>query len=825
MYSFDAALLSGDGKDTDLTLFEEGGQLPGVYLVDIFLNNARVDSREMTFHITRTPEGRSYLKSCLTREMLDRYGVRTEVYPGLFRTVEGDDAADEPGVCADLSAIPQASEEYQFSGQQLHLSVPQVALRPPLKGIAPEALWDDGVPAFLMNWQANASRSEFRGGWGSSSDSWWASLEPGINMGPWRVRSLTTWNKSSGQAGRWENAYIRAERGINRIKSRLKLGEDYTSSDIFNSVPFRGVMLGSDESMVPSNQREFAPVIRGIARTQARIEVRQNGYLIQSQTVAPGPFALTDLPLTGSGGDLKVTVLESDGTAQVFTVPFTTPAIALREGYMKYNVAAGQYRSSDNAVEQSALGQAEVMYGLPWGVTAFGGAQGAEHYQAGSAGAGLSMGNLGAVSLDGTFAQGKKKGLNKEKGNTWRIRYNKSFELTGTSLMAASYQYSSTGYHSMAEVLDTYRNDHLRAYNSRENRSRRTTLGLSQSLGRWGYITLNGSRDEYRDGRPHHDSIGALYSMTWNDIFWTVNWSRNRSIGAYYDRKGRTEDSVSVWMSVPLRRWLGNTDNDISATAQMQHTTAMKMRYEAGLNGHSFDRQLYWDVRQEMVPGGGVGTDSSRLNLTWRGTYGELSGMYSYSSHMRQMDIGMSGGMVVHSEGITLGQMAGDTVALVAAPGVSGASVGGWPGVRTDSRGYSLAGYMSPYQENIISLDPATFPEDAETKQTDSRVVPTKGAVVRAAFETRTGGRALLSLTRNNGIPLPYGSVVTVEGKQERTFSAGVVGDKGEVYMSGLDKNGRLKVQWGANNQCYADYRLPEEKDVAGIFMARSVCM
>lgn len=824
-YAFDATMLSGDRKNTDLTLFEEGGQLPGVYLVDIFLNGAWVDSREMAFHTMRTPEGRPYLKTCLTRGMLGRYGVKTEDYPALFRAEVGDDALDEPRICADLSAIPQASEEYQFFGQQLRLSIPQVALHPPLTGIAPEALWDDGMPAFLLNWQANASRSEYRGAWGSASDAWWGSLEPGINMGPWRVRSLTTWDKTSGQPGKWDSAYIRAERGINRIKSRLTIGQDYTSSDLFNSVPFRGVMLGTDESMVPFNQREFAPVIRGIARTQARIEVRQNGYLIQSQTVAPGAFALTDLPITGSSGDLQVTVLESDGTAQVFTVPFTTPAIALREGYTKYSVAVGQYRSSDNAVEHSNLGQAEVMYGLPWGLTAFGGVQGAEHYQAGAVGVGLSMGRLGAVSLDGIHARGHKKGLNKEKGNTWRVRYNKSFERAGTSFMVTSYQNSSTGYHSMAEILDTYRNEQFRLYNTRDNRSRRTTLGLSQSLGRLGYITLNGSRDEYRDGRPHHDSIGALYSTTWNDIFLTVNWSRNRNTSAYYGRDGRMEDSVSVWMSVPLGRWLGNTDNDISATAQLQHTTAMEMRYEAGLNGHAFDRQLYWDVREEMASGGGAGTDSRRLNLTWRGTYGELNGMYSYDRHLRQMGVGGRGGMVVHSEGITLGQMAGDTVALIAAPGVNDASVGGWPGLRTDFRGYSLVGYMSPYQENIVTLDPTTFPEDVETTQTDSRVVPTKGAVVRAAFEALTGGRALLTLTRGNGTPLPYGSVVTVEGKQGRNSSAGVVGDNGEVYMSGLAKTGRLKVQWGANSQCHADYRLPEEKGVAGIFLAHSVCM
>lgn len=67
-------------------------------------------------------------------------------------------------------------------------------------------------------------------------------------------------------------------------------------------------------------------------------------------------------------------------------MPFTTPAIALREGYLKYNVTAGQYRSPDDAVEQTSLGQVTAMYGLPWGLTVYGGVQGAEHYQAAAPG-------------------------------------------------------------------------------------------------------------------------------------------------------------------------------------------------------------------------------------------------------------------------------------------------------------------------------------------------------------------------------------------------------------------------------------------------------
>ena len=257
----------------------------------------------------------------------------------------------------------------------------------------------------------------------------------------------------------------------------------------------------------------------------------------------------------------------------------------------------------------------------------------------------------------------------------------------------------------------------------------------------------------------------------------------------------------------------------------MQRSTGRDTRYEAGLNGRAFDRRLYWDVREQLAPGSENRADSSRLRLTWYGTYGELTGMYSFSRYLRQMNAGMSGGLVAHGEGVTFGQRTGDTVALVAAPGVKGASVGGSPGVRTDFRGYTLAGYMAPYQENVVTLDPTTFPEDAEVPQTDSRVVPTKGAVVRAGFETRVGGRALVTLTRRDGTPLPFGAVVTVEGEKAGHSSAGVVGDRGEVYMSGLPESGKLKAQWGENSQCHADYRLPEEKGPAGIFLSRTVCM
>lgn len=825
-YLFDPGLLNDDAKNVDLMLFEAGAQLPGVYPVDIILNDSRVDSREMFFHIAYDSEGNPYLKTCLTRNMLINYGIKTEMYPRLFRkTGKENEVGEKEEDCADLSVIPHATEMFQFSSQQLRLEIPQAALRPPLKGLAPEVLWDDGITAFLMNWQANVSRSEYRKYGRSASDNFWLSLEPGFNFGAWRIRNLMTWSKTSAQPGNWESVYTRAERGLNNIKSRLTLGDDYTPSDVFDSLPFRGVMLGSDESMVPYNQRAFAPVVRGVARTQARIEVRQNGYLIQSQTVAPGAFALTDLPLTSSGGDLQVTVLESDGTIQVFSVPFTTPAIALREGYMKYNVTVGQYRPSDSAVEHSLLGQLTSIYGLPYGFTAFGGVQMAEHYLAGALGGGWSLGDLGAISFDSIYARSQMKGKNNETGNTWRIRYNKSFELTDTSFTVASYQYSSAGYHSLPNVLDSYRDSRTGSYNTSENRRRRTTVNLTQPIGTLGSVSLYGSRDEYRDNRAKQDSIGVILGGSWKNISWSVNGSRNRNFGLYKGHGGKTENRISLWTSIPLGRWLGRAANDIRATTQILKSSGQNTRYEVGMNGNAFDRRLYWDISEEMVPSNENSSASSRLNLRWQGTYGELTGMYGYSSHMRQMSAGISGGMVAHSEGITLGQEMGDTTALVVAPGVSGASVEGGPGVRTDYRGYTLAGYMSAYQENVITMDPLTFNENAEVVQTDTKVVPTKGAVVKANFETKVGARALITLKRHDGSPVPFGSVVTLEGVKGSLSSVGVMGNNGEVYMSGLPKKGNLKIVWGEKSQCNAPYNLPDQKGTAGIFLTSSVCM
>ncbi|WP_162872393.1 fimbria/pilus outer membrane usher protein, partial [Klebsiella pneumoniae] len=68
--------------------------------------------------------------------------------------------------------------------------------------------------------------------------------------------------------------------------------------------------------MYPDSLQGYAPTVRGIARTAAKLTIRQNGYVIYQSYVSPGAFSITDLNPTSSSGDLEVTVDEKDGSQQ-----------------------------------------------------------------------------------------------------------------------------------------------------------------------------------------------------------------------------------------------------------------------------------------------------------------------------------------------------------------------------------------------------------------------------------------------------------------------------------------------------------------------------
>ena len=810
---FNPALLEVDAPHqgtTDLSVFEDGaGQPPGIYHVDIYLNNDLQDTRDVEFSLQKDASGNESLQPCLSVAELNEMGVKTELYP---------EVGDKTAKCARITAIPQAKAEFRFSGQQLLLSIPQMAVSQSARGVVPETQWDNGIPAFLLNYSLSGANNYARNGRGTDSDSQYANLRPGINIGPWRLRHYTTWSRDSTGQDKWDTVYTYASRSIISLKSQLVMGESTSPSDVFDSVPFRGAQLASDDDMLPDSQKGYAPVVRGIARTNAQVIIRQNGYIIYQSYVSPGAFEINDMYPTGGSGDLYVTIKEADGSEQYMVVPYASLPVLQREGRLKYSLTGGQYRAYDNSVDNTPFSQGTLIYGLPKGFTAYGGSQLAEHYRSVALGVGKNLGDLGALSADVTQAWSELKNKPSENGQSWRLRYSKNIVQTGTNFAIAGYRYSMRGYYSLQEAMYTWRDDDNDTLLLPERRRNRSEMTISQSLGGTaGSLSLNWVSENYWNSDRTMRSIGAGYNNSWNGVSYGLNYSYNENavttdgtqIGRVHDR----DQVFSFNINVPFSLFLPNTWASYTLNTSKQGNTTQTV----GLNGTALEgNNLSWSA-QEGYGSQGEG-NSGNLNADYRGTYGEVTGGYAYDTNSQRVNYGLQGGIVAHQNGITLGQQMGETIALVAAPGASGIGVASQTGVKTDWRGYAIVPYATPYRRNHVQLDPESLPDNVDLALNNQNVVPTRGAVVRANFDASVGQRALMIILRAGGAPVPFGAMVT--DPTQKGAQAFIVGDGGQVYLTGLEDSGALQVKWGneAGEQCSVQYSLNKQTaDNAGV--------
>ncbi|GDX05847.1 fimbria/pilus outer membrane usher protein [Buttiauxella sp. A111] len=815
---FNPALLELDNPgqgSSDLSVFEEGaGQAPGTYHVDIYVNDQEYDTRDIEFKMLKDGAGKESLQPCLSVGQLQDMGIKTVLFPEL-----GDESVE----CARLSAIPQASAEFRFSQQQLLLSIPQAAIEQKARGYVPEKLWDNGIPAFLLNYSLSASNNYSRSNTGEDGNSQYANLRPGINIGPWRLRNYSTWNRDSNGQDKWDSVYTYAQRSINALKSQLTLGDSSSPSDVFDSVPFRGAQLASDDEMMPDSLKGYAPVVRGIARTNAQVIIRQNGYIIYQSYVSPGAFEINDMYPTGSSGDLYVTIKEADGSEQVLVVPFASLPVLQREGRLKFAVTGGQYRSYDNQVDDTPFAQGTAIYGLPHGFTLYGGGQGSDKYRSVALGLGKNLGDFGALSTDVTQAWSSMKDMPEDSGQSWRVRYSKNIVQTGTNFAIAGYRYSTDGYYSLQEVMDTWRSDSLNTLVDR--RRNRSEMTISQNL--WenaGSLSLSWVSEDYWSSDRTMRSIGGGYNNAWNGISYGLNYSYNENSrgsgdgsnsGKVYDR----DQIFSLNISIPLDHFLPRTYASYNLNTSKSGNTTQTV----GLNGTTLaDNNLSWSV-QEGYGSQGAG-NTGNLNADYRGTYAELTAGYAYDQNTQRVNYGVQGGVLVHEDGVTFGQPLGETVALVKAPGASGVGISNQTGVKTDWRGYAIVPYTSPYRRNQVQLNTETLPENVDLELTNQNVVPTRGAVVRASFVANVGQRAMMTLLRMNGTPVPFGAIVT--NMSEQNAQSFIVGDNGQVYLTGLADQGTLLAKWGStpDQQCQIQYVLPEKASEDGIVISTGKC-
>lgn len=140
-----------------------------------------------------------------------------------------------------------------------------------------------------------------------------------------------------------------------------------------------------------------------------------------------------------------------------------------REGHLKYSFAAGEYQAGNYDSASPRFGQLDLIYGLPWGMTAYGGVLISNNYNAFTLGIGKNFGYIGAISIDVTQAKSELNNDRDSQGQSYRFLYSKSFE-SGTDFRLAGYRYSTSGFYTFQEATDV-RSDADSDYNRYHKRS------------------------------------------------------------------------------------------------------------------------------------------------------------------------------------------------------------------------------------------------------------------------------------------------------------------------------------------------------------------
>ncbi len=815
---FDRNLLAGGGINTaNLARFAHGNPvLPGDYSTDISLNGSWVGRSNVRF---AAESARASATPCVDQRLLDQLGLHPE---GLSEdTVAQLKSATACVAIGDL--IPGASMNFDVSDLRLEVSVPQAYLGQLPRGYVSPEYWDAGVPAALLNYSFNGYRSSNHGFDQTTS---YLGLNGGVNVGPWHLRQVSTfnWQSSTGDTpsrSHWENIQTYAQRDLPTLQAQLTLGDSYTDGSVFDSYGVRGVQLATDDRMLPESLRGYAPVVHGTATTNARVAVSQNGQQIYETTVAPGPFTINDLYPTGYGGNLVVTVTEADGRTHSFSVPYASVAQLLRSGTTRFGLVAGQLRNASLSNEPNVV-QATLQHGFSNLLTGYAGVVGSEGYAAVLIGGAINT-RYGAFALDVTQADTHLPSQSAQFGQSVRLSYSKIIPDTHTSLTVAAYRYSSSGYFSLtdAAIAREYARGGLAAFdyvpttipsidgtpeqglldpaqsaalsgssfsNTLFNdnglqRPRSTfSITMNQQLGsRGGSLYLNALTSDYwnRSGTDRQFQLG--YNNSFRRLSYGVSATRMRDAYGHYDNQYMLTFSLPVGVSAHAPSFSANLTHDSNYGVQDQATLSGTL---------GADNQFNYGA---TVAHSSAADGSSRsVNAGYRSPYAVLNTSYGTGDGYSQSSMGVSGAVVAHPGGITFGQPSGDTVAIVDVPGAAGARLLNAAGARIDHFGYTLVPYLTPYNFNTIQIDPKGLPLDVQLDATSAQVAPHAGAVVMLKFNTQSGRTIIVRARLGNGDALPFGAEVF----NDKGVVLGVVGQAGQILVRGVDQGGTLTARW-----------------------------
>ena len=777
-----------DRTNIDLSQFARSGFiLPGTYSMVVHINGQPIAEQPVAFYPPdEDPKGS---QACLSRTLVEQLGLKVSDASKLIWWKDGE--------CLDIQSMPGMEVTGDLASSTLSINLPQAYLEYNATNWDPPSRWDEGVAGVLIDYSLTAQSNYQRGDGSRRNLSGNGTV--GANAGAWRLRADWQGRVESGRqeaAGpqklEWSRYY--AYRAIPSLKARLLVGENYLYSDLFDSFRFTGAALNSDESQLPPNLRGYAPEVVGVAKTNAKVIISQQGRVLYETLVAAGPFRIQDLQ-DAVTGKLDVRVEEQDGTVHSFQIDTAGVPYLTRPGQVRYKLAAGRPSNLQNGSDGDFFGTGEFSWGISNGWSLFGGAVSDNNYRALSVGAGRDLLAFGAVSLDVTQSHASVWGETLS-GKSYRLQYSKNFEEYDSQVTFAGYRFSEKNFLTMSEYLDA------RYY------------GLNGELG---------GRGDYRDPDEGWRPIGgskALYTVTVNkqlrelsatvyasyhkQTYWdrpdTQRW--NLSLSRYFN-VGSVKN-MSLSMNLFRTQEYNYRDNGMAITVSLplgrSGTLSLDANRTAGKNGGAARYSDRLDERNSYQLSASDTSVSGYLNHMGDRADIDLSAS-TQEGDSRTLGVSARGGGTLTAYGAALHRTTstGGTRLMIDTGGVPDVPVRGYGSpTRSNAFGKAVIADISSYQRTAASVDLERLPSNVEATQSVTQLTLTEGAIGYRTLDVIAGEKAMAVLRLPNGSSPPFGATV----KNLKQQDTGIVNDGGHVYLSGIRAGEQMVVSWGGDERC-----------------------
>lgn len=783
-----------DRQNIDLSQFEKKGYIPvGTYLVRVKINKNTLPKAYNMEWVKADNESGSQL--CLTKDRLTEFGFADSF-------IESLQVLDQQN-CLELSHKPELIIRLDKANMVLTLTVPQAWMKYQAKNWTPPEYWDDGIAGLMLDY--NLYASQYMPNQGDSNQSFNSYGTLGFNLGAWRLRSDYQYDqsfverKSTGTNSSLPRTYL--FRPIPSLASKFTMGQYDLSSDIYDTFHFTGASLESDEQMLPPDLRGYAPQITGIAQTNAKVTVMQNGRMLYQTTVSPGPFTISDLGTTLQG-QLDVTIEEEDGRKSTFQVSSASIPFLTRKGQVRYKSSVGKPTSTThNDVNNPLFWTGEASWGWLNDVSLYGGAiVTADDYQAATGGVGFNLNSFGSLSFDVTRAEANLRDDNegKQRGFSYRANYAKRFEETGSQITFAGYRFSDKEYVTMNEYINSRNGD-----DSSSNEKESYVLSFNQYVAPLAVNTyLSVTRNTYWNSETNTNysfsisrnfDIGDFKNISASLAMSRVSWDDEEENQYYFSISLPLENNRNIMYS--LQRY---GDDSATQTATWYDGSDRNNPWNLSVSGT--DKEF------------GDGEAAMRGYYQHYSPYGRLNVNGTVQpSNYRSFSAGWNGSFTATRHGAALHDYnAGNSSrVMVDADGISGVEVNNNRSM-TNMFGISVVPSVGNYTTATVMVNNNNLPDGVDVTNSVIRTTLTEGAIGYMPLSATKGYQIIGVIRLENGQFPPLGVTVTDKATGR---DMGLVADDGFVYLSGVQENSMLTLKW---NDKVCDITPPNHSNTDG---------